>query len=285
MIALVDQTYVLHIYKDYSLLPTLTKVTLAHARFGRRDQAILECLLITAVSSVVLAALAYHRGYMDWSWDAINHHIYLGLIAESPRWRLDISAAASQTYQYPYLYWPVYKLSLMSGSGALAGALWAAAQTALVMPPVWLFSYRVLPDSETVWLSRFYRAIACALALLSLPVLAAVGTTANDVLAGVPLLWAISLGIKFPVSERAALISAMLLGIAIAFKYSNVLFLPFLIFVWWQPHSPRVPLRLGFRIAFCSVAGFALAYAPWGWQLWRETGNPFYPHLAAFFAT
>ncbi len=230
-----------------------------------------------------VATLAYTVGYFAWTWDALNHQVYLGLISQSSRWHLDVAAAASQTYQYPYLYWFTYKLSMLAESGASAFAFWSGIQTAVVVPPVWLLTYRLIPDIGKHWQSRGLRFLACALALASLPVLASLGTTANDVLASVPVLWAIALGIGFPGSWRCATTAAALLGVGIAFKYSSVLFLPVLLLAWWQPNTPRLPFGLGVRIAAFSLVGFLLAYLPWGWQLWQITGNPFHPHFARFF--
>ena len=66
-----------------------------------------ELLLLTLAAAVVAAAVPLCTGYMALSWDALNHHIYLGFIAENPRWHLDVLPASVQTYQFPYLYWPV----------------------------------------------------------------------------------------------------------------------------------------------------------------------------------
>jgi hypothetical protein len=246
---------------------------------------LLECGSVSTILIALVCALLSSTRYLAWTWDALNHQIYLGMIATSPRWHNDVAAAASQTYQYPFLYWPVYQLSLMSGSGAVAASIWAGVQTALVMPPIWLLAYRLIPDGAAPWQSRALRFLACALALASLPILASLGTTANDVLASVPVLWAIALGIGFPGSWRCASAAAGLLGVGIALKYSNVLFLPLLLLAWWQPNTPRLPFGLGVRIAVFSAAGFVLTYLPWAWQLWTLTGNPFYPHFGKFFGT
>ena len=62
-----------------------------------------ELLLLTLLATAGAAALALSQGQLAWSWDALNHHIYLGLIAEHPRWDLDVIPASYQSYQYPYL--------------------------------------------------------------------------------------------------------------------------------------------------------------------------------------
>jgi hypothetical protein len=253
-------------------------------RAAHLGNVLFEASLVVGCAALALTLLASARGSFGWSWDALNHHIYLGMIAEKQRWANDVAAAASQTYQYPYLYWPAYRLSLAHGSGAGFGALWAAIQAALIMMPIWVLTFRLFPDGEARLEARAYRLLACALALSSLPVIAVLGTTANDVLAALPVLWAIAIGIGFPGRWWSAVGAAALLGVAVAFKYSSVLLLPALAVIAWQPAVPRLPLRLLSAMALALVVGFAVLYLPWGWQLWRQTGNPFYPHFGSLFS-
>ena len=105
----------------------------------------LELLGVTLLAAVLAASVPLHAGVWSWSWDALNHHVYLGYIAEAPRWHLDVAAASTQSYQYPYLYWPVYRLSLWTAGGPAAGAVWGALLAALLMPPIWWASRHLLP--------------------------------------------------------------------------------------------------------------------------------------------
>lgn len=246
-----------------------------------------ELFGITALFAALMAALPLHAGLWGWSWDALNHHVYLGLISESPRWDLDVTAASVQGWQYPYLYWPVYRLALLPLDGAMAGALWAAFLCALIVPPVWLISLRLLPQADTSRAGAaqavFERSAACALALLSLVVLSSLGTTANDPLAAVPLLWALALMATPDASDRRAAAAAALWGVSCAFKLSNALAIPLLLVWWWRKPGWPLPWRRGLGLAIGGLAGFTLAYAPWGWQLWRQMGNPFYPFFQSVF--
>jgi len=237
--------------------------------------------------AALMAALPLQAGIWGWSWDALNHHVYLGLISEAPRWDLDVTAASVQGWQYPYLYWPVYRLTLLPLHGAVAGALWAAFLCVLIVPPLWLTSLRLLPQKESTKRGAaqavFERSAACALALMSVVVLSSLGTTANDPLAAVPLLWAVALmAAPFP-SDRRAAAAAALWGVSSAFKLSNALAIPLLLVWWWRGPGWPLPLRRGLGIAAGACTGFALAYAPWGWQLWQHTGNPFYPFFQRIF--
>lgn len=247
----------------------------------------LELLGITTLCATAIAALPLHAGVWGWSWDALNHHVYLGLISESPRWHLDVTPASVQSWQYPYLYWPVYRLSLLPVHGAVLGALWGAFLGALIVPPVWLASRRLLAGAgaaeDVSAQATFERGAACALSLLSLVVLSSMGTTANDPLATVPLLWALALMATPEPSNRSAACAAALWGVSSAFKLSNALAIPLLLVWWWRGPGWPLGLRRGLGIGVGAVAGFVLAYAPWGWQLWRQTGNPFYPFVQGLF--
>lgn len=244
----------------------------------------MELLLLTSLAALAAAALPLMAGQWAWSWDALNHHVYLGLIAEHPRWHLDVMPASYQTYQYPFLYWPVYRLSLLDGSGAWIGAFWSAFQAACLMPPVWKLTLHLLPEDGAVLGSVVERSLACLLAFMSMVVISSLQTTANDLLAAVPLLWALALWTHPSRNLARAACAAACLGVALAFKLSNALFLPLLLVWWWRP-GDRLPVvwQRGCAHAVGATLGFGLAYAPWGWQLWGLTGNPFYPYLGHWF--
>jgi hypothetical protein len=246
----------------------------------------LELLAVTALAAAAMAAIPLHAGVWGWSWDALNHHVYLGLISESPRWELDVLAASIQGYQYPYLYWPVYRLAQLPIDGATAGAIWSVFLALMLVPPVWLSSLRLLARPGEAAQALFERTVATALALSSVVVLSALNTTANDALAAVPLLWAVALMLVPNPSDRRAALAAALWGVAMAFKLSAIVAAPLLLLWWWRQAAPLLALlRRGLMMAGASAAGYAVTHAPWGWQLWQQTGNPVYPLLPSLFGT
>lgn len=246
--------------------------------------AALELLLFTLVAAGLGASMPLSWGGLGWSWDALNHHIYLGYIAEHARWDRDVMAASVQSYQWPYLYWPVYRMSLLPLPGAWVGAAWSAAQAALLVPPVWFIARGLLPAAGRSPREGFaVRLAACAMAGLSAVVINAVDTTSNDLLASLPLLWAFALAL--PEGERA-LAQGVLSGVSVAFKLSNAMFVPFLLPLWWwQVPPPQRTLRRAVQLFGGAVASFILLYLPWGWQLWHLTGNPFYPMAQGLFGS
>ena len=243
-----------------------------------------ELLLLTLLAAAAGAVVAWRVGDWGWNWDALNHHIYLGLTAESPRWQLDVVAVNTQVYQYPYLYWPIYRIAMMSGSGLHMAMAWAAMQAALLLPPVWLMAHRLLtPQEVDPWQAMLQRAAACALAAMNGVLVLGINLSSNDLLATLPLVWAIALHLGAPESDRRAALCAALWGMSTAFKWSNGLMLPVLLVWWWQRTRPHFPLRRGLALALGAASGFGLTYAPWGWQLWQATGNPFFPYFQAIF--
>lgn len=246
-----------------------------------------EVAALTLIGVVAGASLPLQAGYFGWSWDALNHHVYLGLMVEAPRLDRDVIAASFQSYQYPYLYWPVYRMSLLDAPGAWVGSGWAALQVLLLVPPLWTIAWRLLPSDGPHWYGAALRVAACVMALASTVVLSSVDTTANDLLAAVPLLWALALMAGGGSGDGRAFVAATLWGVSSAFKLSNAVFLPLLLVWWWVPNqrlrqgfAPRRALALALGGAF----GFGVAYAPWGWQLWQATGNPLYPWRVPLFA-
>ncbi len=242
-----------------------------------------ELVLVLAASAAGLMAVPVMLGHIGLSWDALNHHIYLGWVAGHPRFDQDFMAASYQAYQYPYLYWPIYQLALGGASGVAAGVVMAAVDL-LVVPAVWMLARACIPGRE--WFDVAMRTVAVALALMSGIVLSMLDTTGNDLLAAIPLVWAIAIALG-PLAApnpaeaallKAAWLSGLLAGISVGFKLSNApvaVVLPVL-WCWW---GAGLSCRLRRLVFACLAAGlgFMLAYGYWGWQLWTHYGNPMYP--------
>lgn len=247
-----------------------------------------ELWVVWALAALALACVPVSRGEAGLIWDALNHHIYLGWIAGHPRFDRDFLAAGWQSYQYPYLYWPAYELAVGGASGVTAGVVFALLQS-LAVPPLWLVARRVCPGERAEDIAL--RLLAVALALAGGVTLSLVDTTSNDVLAGIPLVWAIALGLLAD-NEAAAprrrwwfvALSGLCAGMSVAFKLSNgplALVLPLL---WAAPPSDVRPAAA--RVVtggVATVVGFLVFYGPWGWTMWHQFGNPIYPFADGWF--
>jgi hypothetical protein len=247
-----------------------------------------ELVVVLLLACVVAASIPLAHGGISISWDALNHQVYLGWTAGTPRFDLDVLAASWQTYQYPYLYWPLYKLAANGFSGVQAGIALALLQV-MHIPPLWMVTRKCIPDAD--WFGAAMRLVSVAIAFAGGLMLSLMDGTSNDMLAAVPLVWALSIAFLYAAPSvparhaRAGLCaSAILAGVSVAFKFSNgplALLMP----VLWALAPGSARHRMGNVTLGCALllASFSLAYAPWGAQLWRWHGNPFYPMAEAWF--
>lgn len=249
----------------------------------------LGLLLLAAWLAFIAIPLAL--GGIGLGWDALNHQVYLGWTAEHPRFDRDFLAASYQSFQYPYLYWPLYKLFQSGISGRWAGAVLVTINL-LAVPALWLLARVCVPERS--WYGFSMRWFAVVLAFLSGVVLSLFDSTANDLMAAIPLVWGIALALECWDGQRPAslgtrrllLLSGLCSGASVAFKLSNgplAILMPLL----WAISPGRTALQ---RIGDVATAGiatlscFALLYGYWGWQLWSHFGNPLYPFADNWFA-
>ena len=249
-----------------------------------------ELLVLLVVAWVAFVSIPLGLGGIGLSWDALNHHVYLGWIAENPRFDRDFLAASYQSFQYPYLYWPFFKLYESGLSGQCAGVVLVSMNLAVV-PALWMMARTCIPERS--WYGSAMRFFSVALGFMGSVVLSMFDTTANDLLAAIPLVWAVTLAIQPADADRTVrwttwrlvALSGLCSGVAVAFKLSNgplALLMPLL----WALHGPTWKDRAA-NITLGSLAtciGFVVVYAPWGWQLWTHYGNPIYPFYDHWFA-
>jgi hypothetical protein len=249
-----------------------------------------ELAAITAIAWLALACIPLGLGYIGLSWDALNHHLYLGWTADHPRFELDFLAASYQSYEFPYLFWPAYKLAEWGASGRTAGVVLVSLHV-LAVPALWLAANACI--AGTSWYERFMRAAAVLLALSGEVFLSLMDNTANDGLAAVPLVWAVALaiactqqGAEAKRTARLVAISGLLAGVSTAFKLSNGPLALGMPLVWAFCGDGTLGARAIQVARGCvwTLVGFALTYGYWGWQLWTHFGNPLYPFFAGWFA-
>ncbi|MGE3348943.1 MAG: hypothetical protein AB7I35_16060 [Ramlibacter sp.] len=242
---------------------------------------------------VVLAATAFFAiplslGEMGLSWDALNHHIYLGWTAEAPRFDLDVLAASYQSYQFPYLYWPVYKIATSGLDGREAGVVLALLHL-LAVPPVWMIA-RCCISGQSAF-DAAMRIAGVILAFLSGVILSLFDSTANDLLAAIPFVWALAWAMIALQPEahrqerwRLVLAAGFLAGVSIAFKLSNAPLCVVFPILWGAAGRSR-STRMAFPIlgGLTSFLGFIVIYGYWGWQLWLHFGNPVFPYAHSLF--
>jgi hypothetical protein len=249
-----------------------------------------ELPLSLLVMWLVFISIPLYLGGIGLGWDAMNHQIYLGWVADSSRFDKDYMAASLQSYQFPYLYWPVYKLAALGASGLTAGIVLSSLHLVTV-PPVWMVTKALITGSDIT--SIAFRFAAVILAFMSAVPLKTLEATGNDLLAAAPLLWAIAIAFKAITDKHAlpkrtflgaALFSGLMGGLAVACKLSNgplVLLLPWLF--WFCQGAPLARLKWMGVNAIAIGVGFGVTYGYWGYQLWLQFGNPLYPFYDGYF--
>jgi hypothetical protein len=248
-----------------------------------------EMLAVTLAGWAVLAAIPIALGRIGISWDALNHHIYLGWIAEHNRFDRDLLGASYQSFQFPYSYWPVYKLAYGGFSGVGAGVV-IATMHATAVPALWLVANSCIPEKS--WNGTALRLLAVILAFESGVIMSMSDSTSNDLLSAIPLIWSIALPLQMvgkpgTLDRKRTLIvvlSGALAGISVALKLSNgplAVLVPLLwVFVGadWRERSRAVLWG-----SAAAIVAACLVYGPWAWQLWRHVGNPIYSFGDAYF--
>lgn len=249
----------------------------------------LECVVVTLTVWISLSALAASEGGIGLSWDAINHHIYLGWMATGHRLDQDFLAANLQSLQLPYSYLPAYLLAI-HGAGPILAATVLSALHALAAPALWLIARGLVPGRS--WDAVTMRGLSVLLGYLSPVVLSLTDNTANDLLSALPLVWAVALATLAlepqaiaQARRRLILVSGLLAGVAVGIKLSNgplVLLMPLL----WAGSGRSLAVRAA-QVVYAgaaTLAGYGMTYGYWGWLLWERFGNPLYPFHDAWFA-
>lgn len=250
----------------------------------------MELGALMVVAWALFAAIPLGAGGLGLGWDALNHHVYLGWIADRSRFDLDYLAASYQSFQYPFLYWPFYKLFQSGIDGRWAGVALVSINV-LVLPALWLLARVCSPENS--WYGATMRWLGVALALLTGVVLSLFDSTANDMLAAIPFVWGLALGVEPWDPQRPAwmtpsgciTLSGLCIGTAVAFKLSNGPLAVVMVLLWGL-HGPSLTQRLANVARGCvgTLAGVALFYGYWGWQLWVHYGDPVYPFYDHWFA-
>ena len=245
---------------------------------------------LVGVAWLAFVSIPLGLGGIGLSWDALNHHVYLGWIADRARFDRDFLAASYQSFQYPYLYWPFFKLYQGGWSGNWAGAVLVSFNVSVV-PALWLLAR--LSVAERSWYGVAMRWLAVALAFLTGVVLSLFDTTANDLVAAIPLVWAIALAFEpwdprrpgWLTVRRLVLLSGFCVGASVAFKLSNGPLAVLIPVLWgihgWSWRERFTDVALG---CIATLAGLLVFYGYWGWDMWVHYGNPVYPFYDDWFA-
>ncbi|MFO1312153.1 MAG: hypothetical protein U1F41_08835 [Burkholderiales bacterium] len=243
------------------------------------DAAVLVLLLAAAgLGSMLLG--------QDANWDLQNYHYYNPWAWWHGRiFDWDVAAAQIQTYHNPLPDLPFF---------GMMSAGWPPRVTAFVLAVPAALTGFFLFRLASVLLSHLPRteraiAVACIVAtgMTSAIGLGVLANTMNEwplaMLVTFALWWLVrGIDAGGPIARRVLLVAGGAVGLATGAKLPAATFAVALgIAVLLRSWPPR--WREGTWFMLGAGLGFAVAYGPWGYELWTHFGNPFFPYGNAFF--
>lgn len=206
----------------------------------------------------------------DLNWDLLHYHVYVPYALLGGRMAQDYFAASAQSYLNPLGFLPFYAMVAAGWHSVVVSMLFAAVH-GLNLTFLYLIARRLVEQQSLA-------VLAAALGGASAVFWATAGTSFLDPLLTVPMLGAVLILLGAPQggSIPRSWWAGVLFGVAAALKYSNAFFsLAALVLVGrW---------RAAAAYAFGGAAAVAVLAAPWLALLYREFGNPFFPHLNSVF--
>lgn len=254
-----------------------------------------KCTQWTIFAAIIIAAclISFLRG-QDANYDLLNYHFYNAWALFNHRYSQDYFVAGIQSYFDPVLDLPYYLLA----SGPLAHHPALLATLAGIPYGITLCLTYLLADNLVGRLSlpsarlRAVLVICCvALAGTGAATWSQVGTTTNELTTTVFALSAVLLFVRgfdangdHAASYWRPILVGALLGLATGLKLTAAVYAPAMgVVVLLAPRSIKLGLRDAILYGAASAAVLLLSYGPWGWHLYQQTGNPFFPMFNDFF--
>jgi hypothetical protein len=259
---------------------------------SERPYLLLSALAVALGFAALYCYLAFTAG-QDVNWDFYNYHHYNAYAFLNDRFWFDIQPAQRQTYLSPFLDIPFYWLT--QSFGVLAASLVYALFQSLQAPFLFSLSFVVIRDAgvnraPATWI---------ALMLAGIGVLAPLGyqqigttwgdsTTATLVIAGLALYY-LAFSREFqpkkPQGQLGMIAAAgALFGLAVGLKLTNGTFaIAMMACIGLFPGSPVPRIRNLAVFGLSSLAVFLLSYGYWGWFLYDQLQNPFFPQFNHIF--
>lgn len=232
-------------------------------------------IALAAVIATMVVALSLG---VDRNWDLANYHLYNPHAWLTGRYGIDIAPAQLQSWHNPTLDIPLYLLVRVDAHTLLI-TLWLALPAIVA-----LISGAKLLEGLLGRELRPWEAIACvAMSVSGAALMPTIGSSTNDCFVAAGSLLALSLAC----SDRAGwghwLAAGLIAGLTAGLKLTAALYCVSLLAATLASGSPR---QLPARVAALGIGGLvgALAgYGLWGFELWVQHGNPFFPYYNHLF--
>ncbi len=223
----------------------------------------------------------------DIGWDLKNYHWYDVFAWLNGRLGFDVAPAQLQTYHYPLADLPFYGLVHAIAEPRIVAFLMAlpvaVAAFFLLRTLALLFPFDRSRANGVLWIGA-----ATVIGLTGAAGTAAWGTTMNEwpsaALAMAALWLAVRAAVEGEDKRRFACMAAgFLMGCAVGLKLTYAIFAIGLLPACASYGSLRARLLRPVWSAGFMALGFLACYGGWGWVLWREFANPFFPYFNAIF--
>lgn len=228
--------------------------------------------LICIVSSVLIGA----NFGQDINWDLLNYHFYSGYALLSGRLGTDVAPAQMQTWLNPLASLPAYIL-ISSLPPRLAAAVLSAFYSLSLILVFFISRKTITKDqNEQSHSNLLLSSIATICAFSSPMFLSELGTSFNDNIGSIAILFAISVLFSGAFSCRAYFCAGLFIGLALALKLTNAFF-----FIAWMISIVVVERRRSLQSIFFTSVGAVLVYLPlggvWNFYLFKKYENPLFP--------
>jgi hypothetical protein len=248
---------------------------------------VLEHPVAGPLAFLVLGGLVSLKMGIDISWDLRNYHFYDPWAWLHNRWGQDYAPAQLQSYYSPFLDLPFFALAQTSVPASVicfvmgmwfgAGAYFFARITRIVIRDV-----RITHENRALL-------AILGVALTGAAGVSQIGSTMNEWATTTLVLAALFILIRSNatatgLTTAAAAMSGFILGAAVGLKltagvFAAAAFMALLSWCWTQ--RARIDRAIVFAVA--GLAGFVVCYGYWGFVLWRQFRNPFFPYFNGFF--
>ena len=241
-------------------------------------------MLLACVAAAGARSLALGK---DANWDLKNYHWYNAWALLEGRLGVDVAPAMLQSYHNPLGDLPFYVLVHgLPGPRwvAFAMGIWCAlAAFFLLRTLAVLFPFDRARANGALWIVA-----AAAVGLTGAAGTATWGSTMNEwpsaALAMAALWLVVRAAVEGEDRRRFACAGAgFLMGCAVGLKLTYGVFAAGLLLACLAHGSLRARLARPLVAGAFMALGFLACYGWWGWILWREFANPFFPYFNAIF--
>ena len=213
-------------------------------------------------------------------WDALNYHYYNPWAFLNNRLNVDVVPAAANTFFSPFIDFPFYFLVNALNGHPLTFCAVMAVPYGLML----FFSYKISTlffpaDTEQ---GRIRTGLTLLLCICSETVFFQLCSSSNEHLMAFLVLAALYPLLKEISAQRfhtgVFVLSGFILGAAAGLKLTHAPYAAAtgITLIVFYKRLNRPFLNIGL-FALAGTAGFLIAYGDWGWVLWKNFQNPFFP--------